>query len=144
MNKMKRNSGFTLVELLGVMVVLAVVITFASSTIFSVMNNSRKKMASEVRNNLAEAALSYVLESVHLDTCSVAFSKEVYENKNISNLNSNTSCTKKIKIQKLLDEGIFEDGRGFCNREDEVIVYRYNDGVTSEYKAFVSDTSCNN
>lgn len=141
---MKRNSGFTLVELLGVMVVLAVVITVASGTVFSIMNKSRKKMASEVRSNLGEVAITYVLENSHLNTCSVSFSKEVYENKNISNLSANASCTKKITVKTLIDEGLFEDGRGACNKNDEVIVYRYNDGVNSEYKAFVSETICNN
>lgn len=140
----KKNSGFTLVELLAVVVILAVVITIASSAVFSIMNKSKKNMASEVRSNLAESALTYALENIHLSLCSPEFSKEVYVNRNIANLNSNTSCTKKVTVGELVDDGVFEDKKGFCNREDEVIIYRYNDGVNSEYKTFVSENICNN
>lgn len=140
----KKNSGFTLVELLAVVIILAIVITIASSAVFSVMNKSRKNMASEVRSNLAESALTYALENIHLSLCTPEFSKEVYVNKNIANLASNTSCIKKVTVGKLIDEGIFEDKRGFCNREDEVIIYRYNDGANSEYKTYVSENICNN
>lgn len=138
-----KNSGFTLVELLAVIIILAIVITVASSAVFSIMNKSKANMAREVRYNLAESAIPYVLENSHLSVCSPKFSEEMYINKNTTNLDANTSCTKKVTVGELLDAGIFEDKRGFCSREDIVIVYRYNDGKNSEYKAYVSENICN-
>lgn len=140
----KKNSGFTLVELLAVIVILATIITIASSSVIAIMNKARKNMAREVRNNLAETALTYATENSYLEKCSVEFSKEVYENNNIANLNNNTSCFKRVTVVELKNEGLFEDARGFCNNDDIVIVYRYNDGVNSEYKTYVSENACNN
>lgn len=140
----QKNSGFTLVELLAVIVILATVITIASGSIFAIMNNSKKSMAREVRSNLEATALTYVLDHIYLEKCSVAFSKEIYEEKNITNLNTNMACFKRVRVEELTSEGLFEDNRGFCDKDDVVIVYRYNDGVNSEYKTFVSEETCNN
>ena len=95
----KKNSGFTLVELLAVIVILATIITIASSSVIAIMNKARKNMAHEVRNNLAETALTYVVENSYLEKCSVEFSKEIYENNNITNLNNNTSCYKRVTVE---------------------------------------------
>lgn len=140
----KKTSGFTLVELLAVIVILAVVIMIASSSVIGIVNRSKRQMAKEVRGNLQESALTYALNNIHLEKCSTIFSEEVYAHNDLSNLNKNTACTKKISIQELVNEGLFEDSRGACNKEDEVIIYRYNDGFNSEYKAYVSENLCNN
>ena len=140
-----KKNGFTIVELLAVIVVLAIIITIASSSIISVVNNSRKKMASEVRNNLKEAALTYSMDHLHLEKCSIPFSEEMANN-NITNLNksNNANCIKRITVEDIKKEGVFEDNRGFCDNTDIVIVYRSNSGEYSEYKAYVSDDACNN
>lgn len=140
----KKNSGFTLVELLAVIVILAIIITIASSGVIAVMNKSRKNMAREVRSNLEEVAISYALENYHLETCSEKFSKEIYVDKNINHLNENTNCFKRVTVEEVINAGLFEDSRGFCEKSDIVIVYRYNDGVNSEYKAYISENACNN
>lgn len=142
----KKNSGFTLVELLAVIVILSVIITLASSGVIAVMNKSRKNMAREVRSNLEEVALSYALENYHLEKCSLSFSNEIYVDKNISNLNdsNNANCFKRVTVEEVKKAELFEDNRGFCNLDDIVIVYRYNDGVNSEYKTYISENACNN
>lgn len=140
----RKNSGFTLVELLAVIVVLAIIITVASSGIIAIMNKSRKNMAREVISNLEEVAISYALDNYHLETCSVEFSKEIYVDKNINHLNDNANCFKRVTVEEVINEGLFEDARGFCEKSDIVIVYRYNDGANSEYKAYISENVCNN
>lgn len=139
----KKNSGFTLVELLAVIVILSIIITIASSGVIAIMNKSRKNMAREVRSNLEEVATSYALEKYHLEKCSVEFSKEIYVDKNINHLNENDNCFKRVTVEEVMNEGLFEDSRGFCEKSDIVIVYRYNDGVNSEYKTYISENACN-
>ena len=140
-----KKNGFTIVELLAVIVVLAIIITVASSSVISVVNNSRKKMASEVRNNLKESALTYSMDHLHLEKCDPIFSEEMVNN-NITNLNasSNATCIQKVTVEEVKNAGVFEDKRGFCDNSDVVIIYRYNSGEYSEYKAYVSDDACNN
>lgn len=140
----KKNSGFTLVELLAVIVILAVVITLAGGSVLAIMNKSKKNMALDVRNSFSETALTYVMENSHLQICSKEFSKEIFEDRNLTNLNNNSACFKRVTIEELKKEDLFEDSRGFCSLEDTIIVYRYSDGVNSEYKTFVSDDICNN
>lgn len=148
----KKNKGFTLVELLAVIVILAIVISLATGGVIAILNKSREKLAEEVRQNFKEAALSYALdnsypnkEKYYLEKCSLSFSEELLKG-NISNLNNseNASCILKVSKKNLTDLGLFEDARGFCLDTDVVVIYRYDDGVNSEYKAYVSDTICKN
>lgn len=148
----KKNSGFTLVELLAVIVILSIIITIASSGVIAIMNKSRKNMAKEVQANLEETALTYALEHNHLETCSLSLSEEIYEDKNINNLESlelNKNCFVRVRVDKLISEGLFEDSRGFCKKDGVVIVYRYSyrneyHEILSEYKTFTSEDICNN
>lgn len=143
----RKNCGFTLVELLAVIVVLAVVITLASRTVFRIIRNTKEQTAFEMRESLKEAALTYSFTNSHLTKCSVSFSKELYENNNASHLNDaiNASCLIKIRVDTLKNAGLFEDNHEYCNNNDEVVVYRYTDSLgNSEYKAYASDTTCTN
>lgn len=143
----KKNSGFTLVELLAVVVILAVVITVASGTVISIINKSKKNMARDVRESLAEAAVTYVLGNSYLSVCSDACTINSDEEFNtlVNGTNSTCiGCTKIVTVQELIENGVFEDSRGFCNINDTVAVYRYTDGKNSDYKAYVSESVCNN
>ncbi len=140
----QNNSGFTLVELLAVITILAILIGIASGSVISVLNRSKKNMAREMRSNLSEAALTHVMDHAYLEKCSVEFSKEIYEDKNITNLNNNTSCFRRLTVSDLVSAGVFENNRNACDDEDIVIVYRYNDGVNSEYKTYISEETCTN
>lgn len=140
---MLKKNGFTLAELLAVLVVLAIIILVASSSVAGIVANVKKKAQGEIRNNLKEAGLNYVIGNIYLEKCSVGFSNEL-KNNNTSNVNSNGACLRKVSVKTLKDNGIFEDEKKYCKDTDEVIVYRYNDGTNSEYRAYVSDTSCTN
>ena len=110
---LKKKNGFTIVELLAVIVILAIVITIAATSVFGTINNSHKKMTTEVRNNLKEASLTYVMEKFHLEKCSTAFSKEVFENQNITNAGNttNSKCVKKVTIKLLFLSGAWHHTR---------------------------------
>lgn len=141
---MRSKKGFTIVELLAVIVILSIIIVLASTASTSILNKGRKNTQEEMRNNLKEAAVTYVVGRFYLEKCSTTFSREVNNNNNISNANNtaNSSCVKFVTVGTLKNEGSFEDERGYCKDTDQVLVYKYNDGVNSDYRAFVSDDVC--
>ncbi len=141
----KNNRGFTLVELIGVLVVIAVLSIVATGSTISIINKVREKTAVEMRDNLKEAALTYVIseKNIHLTKCSASFSEKVYTKNDISELSKNASCTKTVTVATLKEEGVFADKKGYCNHDEEVLVYRYCDeSENCEYKTYISDTAC--
>ncbi len=144
---MNQKKGFTLVELLAVIVILAIIISIASSSVYRLVNRAKEDTASEMRNSLKEAALNYVMGNIHLEKCPPVNSDKNYTEAEIEALP--TSCKKVLTAQTLIESSDFEDPRGFCYRKDadnaQVIVYRFNgtDG-NSEYKAFVNEKYCKN
>ncbi len=146
--KMKnKKKGFTLVELLAVIVVLAVVIMLASRSVFRIVRNTQEQTSFEMRENAKDAALTYSFNHFHLTKCSVAFSKEMYEDNNTSHLNTaaNASCIGRVTIKDLKEEGLFEDNHGYCKEDDVIIIYRYTDTYgNGEYKAYANDRTCTN
>ncbi len=139
----KKNSGFTLVELLAVVVILAIVVTIATGSVIGIVNKSKENMSREIRASLKEAAISYVIDNFRLSICNQNISNEIYEQNNIQNLDLNTTtCAKAVHVETLLKEGLFEDSKGVCNKDDEIIVYHYSDGVNSDFKAYIDDTIC--
>ena len=138
------NKGFTLIELMSVIVILTIVITMSAASVGAIMNNARKNTSKEMQNNLKEVAIMYVLDNFYLKKCSVSFSTSVYNNGNISDLVSNGDCARKVTVEVLKNTGLFEDEKNYCKDNDYVIVYRYYDGTSSEYKSYVSDSTCTN
>ena len=139
------KKGFTIVELLAVIVIMAIVVLIGGSCVLGILNRTRNDTAKEMRENLKEVALSYAFENVHIKTCSKEFSKEMFVDNNIANLNKpeNESCIARIKVETLKKEGMFEDNQNHCADEDIVVIYRYVDDFgNSEYKAYTSDTTC--
>ncbi len=139
------KKGFTIVELLAVIVILAIVVLIGGNSVINVLNRTRAETTKEMQENVKEAALTYAYENVHIKTCSKEFSKEMYVDNNIANLNQpeNASCIAKIKVETLKKEGLFEDKQNHCLEEDTVVIYRYVDEFgNSEYKAYTSDTTC--
>ena len=138
------KKGFTIVELLAVIVIMAIVVLIGGSSVLGILNRTRNDTAKEMRENLKEVALSYAFENVHIKTCSKEFSKEMFVDNNIANLNKpeNESCIARIKVETLKKEGMFEDNQNHCADEDIVVIYRYVDDFgNSEYKAYTSDTT---
>lgn len=144
---MSKKKGFTIVELLAVIVIIAVVAMVGGSSVLNILNRTQKETAKEMRENLKEVALSYAFENVHIAKCSKEFSKEMFVDNNVANLNKpeNANCITRITVKTLKDEGLFQDNRGHCKEEDNVVIYRYQDEYgNSEYKAYASDTTCTN
>ena len=144
---MQKKKGFTIVELLAVIVIMAVVVLVGGSSILNILNRTRNETAKEMRENLKEVALSYAFENVHITKCSKEFSKEMFVDNNVANLNKpeNANCIARIDVKTLKEEGVFQDNQGHCKEEDNVVIYRYQDDLgNSEYKVYASDTTCTN
>jgi prepilin-type N-terminal cleavage/methylation domain-containing protein len=140
---MSKKKGFTLIELLGVISIMAIIITVSTSLVFTIMKKSKEKISEEMYSSVIDAALTYSLTNFKLQKCSIKFSSAVFERNDISDYENNNSCAKMVSVKTLKDEGFFIDDKAYCDENSEVLVYRYYDGVNSEYKAYVSSDVCN-
>lgn len=84
------KKGFTLAELLGVIVVLSIIVSIAGLSVISVMNKAKNKTFAEMTDNLKDAA------------------KTCYLDNELKQENCDT-------VKKLKDNGYFEDNKDYCD-----------------------------
>ena len=113
------KKGFTLTELLGVIVVLAVIIGIAGMSATSIMNKSKNRLYCEMHDNLKDAAIAYALA-----------------NRDKNTYNIPTSVT----VGTLISEGYFEDDKGYCNKGAKITLSK----TDMDYDAIVPDRTCGN
>ena len=117
------NKGFTLVELLAVIVILALLAIVAGVSVSSIMKKATSNTNDIVVKNLEDAALTYGLDKLNIpNSCAIDF-----ELGSIYSLGPNTpaSCITKIKVKKLKDEGYFKDDKKICDENKEISIYKY-------------------
>lgn len=90
------KKGFTLAELLGVIVVLSIIVSIAGLSVISVMNKAKNKTFAEMTDNLKDAA-----KTCYLD--------------NLDNLDKESVAKNCGTVKKLKDNGYFEDNKDYCN-----------------------------
>ena len=139
-----RKNGFTLVELLAVIVVLAILITVATPNIMGLLNKEKDKTSDIVVNNLKDAAVSYAKEQIslkklHLSSCTFEIKDENTAKNNIS---AGGKCVKAYSVNDLKNNGTFEDKQSSCDKNKNIYIYKYNNGNYDEIKAFVPDDAC--
>ena len=132
------KKGFTLVELLAVIVVLGLVTTLAAYSIFNVWGKSKQGLLDDKIESIENAAVTYYSENRQLLTESCSVGDKSYN-----------TC-KVITVQDLLDLGILEtdekdrkitnDVTG-CNMVNDIVtVYRKNNRI----QAKMTDIKSNN
>ncbi len=132
------KKGFTLVELLAVIVVLGLVTTLAAYSIFNVWGKSKQGLLDDKIQNIENAAVTYYSEHRQLLTESCSVDEKSYN-----------TC-KVVTVQDLLDFGILEtdekdrkitnDVTG-CNMVNDIVtVYRKNNRI----QAKMTDIKSNN
>lgn len=133
----KKNKGFTLVELLGAIVILSVLATVATMSVTSLINKSKKGISLTAENNLVDAGVTYVKENnIKLVKCSEGYK--------VSSASDTGNCIYKVTVDTLIKSGFFSDDASSCKKDANVLVYRYvdPDSKIDEYKGFVESGTC--
>lgn len=115
-----KNDGFTLVEMLAVIVVLAIVMMIASPTVLSVLNKSRQKLSEYEIGNIIDAGKLYLSD---LDEGNIDF--EIPENYDVNGHHYNKGdkiSGYDLRVYLINTEGIRIDikelvSRGYYDKE---------------------------
>ena len=136
---MKKN-GFTLVEVLAVLVVLGLLIAIAAPNVIQLIGKQQDKMTQQAIKDVKDAAISYASANVFLKKCANGFEPTSVDSTSVS------GCTIKISVQELMAKQYFKDDAGYCDQSKQVLVYRYintqGENDIDEYRAYVDDSVC--
>ena len=141
------KKGFTLTELLGVIVVLAVIIGIAMMASTTIMNKSKNKLYREMEDNLKDVAVTYILTEYSLTdrtSNNIKNAKCVKDSGN--NINCNGQCSETVTVDTLKNEGLFEDNKNYCKGTITVnVTCNEVDGkIVEDYEAIVEEGTCGN
>ena len=133
------KKGFTLVELLAVIVMLGAIATIASISVFNVIESQRQELLVEQINNLKDSAMSYYVNSKrYLTVCEISSTDEMGDLNYLLNSPS-LSCGMVVKVGELVSSGFFENKNHICNEDKKVLIYRASQTNTNVY---VPDDVC--
>lgn len=107
------KKGFTLAELLGVIVVLSIIVSIAGLSVISVMNKAKNKTFAEMTDNLKDAA------------------KTCYLDNELDATNCNT-------VKELKDNGYFEDNKDYCDNDITISFSKNSDDYSDDYQVTLS------
>ena len=132
------KKGFTLVELLGVIVVMGVLLTIAGVSATKLITRSREEKARIEENNLRDTAVSYVKgENIRLAKCPAGYE--------VTSDTDTGDCRLAVLVSELKTSGYFNNKSNSCDDNAKVIIYRYvnPDNGLDEYRAYVKEGTCN-
>lgn len=131
------KKGFTLVELIAAIVVLAILFFLAVPNVINYIKDSKANIMKVVSKNLKDSAIMYAKSNnINLSKCSPGFE--------VTNSNDTSSCLKKVTVGRLVLDGDFVDDANYCARNDIVVLYRYvNENGIDEIRAYVDSDTCN-
>ena len=138
-----RQKGFTLVELLAVIVVLAVIITTATTAVLNILGSAEGKIAEQNRKAIMDGALTYALGELNTEVCSEGFVPKNINDKDPNNKN----CLTKITIEELINKAYIDDSASKCNKDAVLLIYNsYSKNVNGldigEYKVYAPEDIC--
>ncbi len=121
MNVRKNKNGFTLVELLAVIVILAVIILIASNSVLSQMDKARKNALAIEGNTLINSAKN-------------AYQSAILE----GSITTGSAC---FSLEYLYKEGLFSKGKDKDGYTGSVLVSPDGSGKIVTYKFWISNGS---
>jgi len=135
--RVKNKKGFTLVEILAVIVILAILMTTAGASVFSIIGESQKELLEEQIKNLGDTAITYVeSKKYYLEKCPSSFDPNNITTK------AEKDCSREILVSKLIEEGFFENKNDLCDSGKKIIVYKKNEGNYIELKSYIPENTC--
>lgn len=129
-----RKNGFTLTELMAVVIILGLLVGIASFGVVNTVNRSKIKSAEKMRDDLLDSAVAYGLENIFLTKCSTGFDPKNPTSRDVK-------CYQEILASKIIEEeAIYRDDAKHCDRSGKIIIYNDN----GEYKASAEENICSN
>lgn len=132
---MKKENGFTLVELLAVIVILGVLLTFATVNVIGVMNSSREKVGNFTKEQIEDAAKTFAVDYTSCD--GITDICKVIDNTN--NLLELDFTLTKENILKYLGP-YYEEMADKCNIGDNAKIVIHSN--VDDIKVDISDIKC--
>ncbi len=135
------KKGFTLVEILAVIVILAILMTVAGTSVFGIIHESQQQLLDEQVKNLGDTAITYMeSKKYYFDKCPVTFDPK---NPNVSLKNH---CYREVSVLELVESGLFENKKDLCDTTKSILVYKKQIANTSggyvEFASFVPEDTC--
>lgn len=135
---MKKKNGFTLIEMIAVISIMAVLLAFSGIAVFGVIDTSQDELLEDQIAALSDTAITYVTSiKKKLSTCSNTFDPA-----SPTTNASDASCYIAVKVSTIINNGYFKNHNSLCNPDKDVIVYRKNYGGYTEIKGYVPDNTC--
>lgn len=131
------KKGFTLVELMAVIVILAILMTLGGVSVFKVVEDSKSELLKDQINSLKDTAIT-ALEKKYFEICPSNFDEQ---NPDITQKNK---CYREISVEELVANKAFENKNDLCKTKEnkKIIVYRKNEGNFSELRSYVPENTC--
>ena len=147
-----KNKGFTLIELIAVIVIIGVLSLIVTGSVFAIINASKENTTKTILKNLEDAAITYGMKDLFIsDKCAI---DKVVDESNYASITMSSECRKMITVNELINSGYFTDNKNNCDKNKEIFIYKYHytthDNITNQdkdyydLKAYVPTNTCKN
>ena len=133
-----KKKGFTLPELIAVIVVVAILAIIAVTNVSKVMIDSREKLKAQSLNQVRDSAASYGMKELFIsNNCAINY---IVDKDHPISLPSGCSVTT-VKVGDLITKGYFKDDSNNLKKDGEITIYKYKTCNPNPYNS--SDEVCN-
>ena len=133
---MNNKKGFTLVELLAVVVILGTIATVATFSVFGIIDKQKESLLKEQIANLKDAAQSYYIKSKkYLEVCPSSSNPTSL----MAMPESSLKCGMKISVSELINKNFFENKNNICDSSKSVLIYK---ASTTDINVYIGEDVC--
>lgn len=133
---MNNKKGFTLVELLAVVVILGTIATVATVSVFGIIDKQKESLLKEQIANLKDAAQSYYIKSKkYLEVCPSSSNPTSL----MAMPESSLKCGMKISVLELINKNFFENKNNICDSSKSVLIYK---ASATDINVYIGEDVC--